>query len=228
MFAIVGRTPHFAKKTMLKNFTPVLNPQKILAAIPTDMCKFFEQYRQGQLVLRIYRNSTPHNVWLETANEKRDMVYHWDGRDRPPQAFFVFARQLPSSGPKVTYGGWMRGSDAGLLVNDAWVFDQALYDTCVARWDQAVICAKSFNDLTGTRLPDVWSLSSAASGLARRLKRQGCEAMDSPCMGPAVEELASRGFASVTPEGYCYATDALKKQVIPREYKYMQRLTAAC
>lgn len=212
---------------MFNSFTPVLNPQKILAAIPANMRQFFKQYRQGQLVLRVYRNATPHNWWLETADEKKDMIYHWDGRERPPQAFFAFARQLPSSGPKVTYGGWMRGSDAGMSVNDAWVFDQALYDACVARWDLAVICAKSFNDLAGTRVPDAWALSSAASGLARRLKRQGCEAMDSPFMGPAVEELASMGFASVTPEGHCYATDALKKQVIPREYKYMQRAKPA-
>lgn len=205
-------------------FNPAINPQAVLASVPADMAELFEQYRKGQLKLRVYRNSTPHNWWLEPVDRPGETAYHWPEGYAPGKAFLAFAHKLPSTGMKVSYGGWMRGSDEGMPVHDSWLFDSALYDSAVERWTYALECAKSFNEMADSRTPDVWALSSMARWHARKLKRDGRGEMHNNAS--SVEELVAMGFATVTPEGYYCMTPALKKQVIPREDKYTQQLAA--
>lgn len=209
---------------MYKSFEPVVNPHAVLAEMPAELRKAFERYQEGQLQLCVWRNSSPHNWWLSKMGHPDSIDYHWPERTMPGRAFFAFGRKLESTGPRVTYGGFMRGSDEGCPCSDTWVFDAALYEDCLQRWARAVECAKSFNDLAGTRTSDIQALSVAARHAARRLKRFGRGEMSSASgAGLVVSELASRGFAAVTPEGYFVATENLREIRIPRE----SRLTTA-
>lgn len=206
---------------MNNGFKPAFDPNALIErSVPREMEKYFRQFREGELQLCVWRNSSPHNWWLSRLGDRNCTEYHWPEYCRPAEAFFAFARKLPSEGPCVTYGGWMRGGDEGMPRADTWVFEQALFDEAVERWSRALECAKTFNDLADTRAADVQALTPYARQIARYLKRHGPEGrvpLSSTATIPELEQLVRMGFVRVTPEGYGVPTAVLLGQRIPLE-----------
>jgi len=206
---------------MNNEFKPTFDPRALIQrGVPAELEKYFERFREGTLQLCVWRNSSPHNWWLSRPGDRNATVYHWPEYGRPAEAFFAFARKVASEGPRVSYGGWMRGGDEGMPCADTWVFEQALFDQAVERWVRGIECAKTFNDLANTRTPDVRALTPHARDIARFLKRSGRHGRMplSPGAGiPNLEQLVRMGFVRVTPEGYGVPTEALLGQRIPLE-----------
>ncbi len=201
----------------LTEFTPVLNPAELLARVDP---KVFELYRKGA-ELHVWRNSSPHNWWLSKPGKSHDDLHNFEERTRPEQAYFAFGRKLEVSTQRVSYGGWMRGSDEGLPVSEAWAYDEATYQALCRRWELAIDCAVGFNALAGTLAMNPRELDLWERKLIRAIKR-GDRVPMLPGNAQSIETLCRMSLVQVSPEGYAVATELLKNTVIPSEATMMK------
>jgi hypothetical protein len=199
------------------DFTPLTDPASLLAIVDKAL---FEKYKNGAQ-LCVWRNSSPHNWWLSKPGERDAIIYHWDERARPGQAFFQFGRKLPSTGPVVSYGGaapFLSRSDKGQPQSDTWLYDEALYQVAVDLWATARTCAKSFNELAGSVPLSMKTLDTVARGLALKLKRNGRVPMYGR-LQDAATDLVTMDLARVAPTGYLVPTPVLLATPVPREHR---------
>ena len=197
------------------DFTPLVDPASLLAIVDKTL---FEKYTNGAQ-LCVWRNSSPHNWWLSEPGEREAIVYHWEERSRPGQAFFQFGRKLPSTGPVTSYGAaapFLGRSDEGKPQSDTWVYDEALYQVSFDLWTTAKTCAISFNELAGSVPLSMKTLDPAARGVAMKLKGNGPVPMYRR-LRDAATVLVAMGLARVAPTGYLVPTPLLLATPVPRQ-----------
>ena len=192
-------------------FKPLFNP---LAYSEVMEGRLFRMFVNGAK-LRTWRNSSPHNWWLEAPSGT--MLYHWPDGGRPEPIFQAMGTSVDcSNGEKVTYGGFMRGADEGLPRSQTWVYDKQKADELMFLWTRAGLCAASFNSLKGSTTLDTAALGKPALRLAHLLKRYAGVSMR-PDDERAVSALCAMGLAEVQPRGYVVASDTLRRTALPRE-----------
>lgn len=215
-------------------FSPVVNPAALLAQAHAAP---FAAYRAGD-ALNVCRNSTPHNWWLSPVDAPASIGYNWPQGHRPQSAFFEFGTLVHESDETVSYGSARLGKhrgDQGLAVSSVWRFDEQKLIAARARWDEAVRCAKTFNQLAGTRRLDFRALSEKGRELARQVKRLyqpvpgvereywhlyatlSSEVAMRPELREDIEQLCAMGLVEVLPEGYLRARPPLADAAVPRK-----------
>jgi len=206
------------------DFVPVVNPAELLRKVDQ---KLFDLYRGGTVQLCVWRNSSPHNWWLSQRGNRDAIVYHWDEGMRPTEAFTAFSRRVDSKGDVVTYpGGFLFGYDAGMNVQDTWVYDEAVYQARVARWAESQETAKRLNAKAGSAPVDLTQLSPQAQQLVRGLKRQNLYPLSADNF-QACEQLCAMGLAEVTPYAFIEGTEVLLRLKVPSKAALEKLATAA-
>jgi hypothetical protein len=163
-----------AVKLPVQPLERISNP---LAAFKSPYQKeLFELFKAGA-VLYVWRNSSPHNWYLEHADDKGvrqvtpvdgDKGSCLDSGWEQVQALLRMAQPLGRSGPVVQSGGRFEN---GLPQKEGWRFDAAKLEELQRRWDaMGIEYERRRAEPEPATLPDLASLTPTALMLARSLR----------------------------------------------------------